>query len=123
MPNLAASRQICPWCPELGFVGAVQLAFRRDDLENSKSRSRLGAAGARNGIRSNPGLLNVISFIPVGGLLITLVTFVWTFAGMVVEVRQSLDYTSTMRALFVILLAFIPVLITNTIVFVPTGGN
>ena len=37
--------------------------------------------------------------------------------------RQSLDYTSTMRAVFVILLAFIPVLIMNAIVFTLTGGN
>ena len=42
---------------------------------------------------------------------------------MVVAVRQSLDYTSTMRASFVILLAFIPVLIMNVIVFMLTGGS
>ena len=57
------------------------------------------------------------------GVLIALLTFVWSFAGMVVAVRQSLDYTSTLRAIFVILLAFIPVLIMNAIVFTVTGGN
>ena len=42
---------------------------------------------------------------------------------MVVAVRQSLDYTSTMRAVFVILLAFIPVLFMNRIVVLLTGRN
>ena len=42
---------------------------------------------------------------------------------MVVAVRQSLDYTSTLRAFFVILIAFIPVVILNFIVFLLTGGT
>ena len=41
---------------------------------------------------------------------------------MIVAVRQSLDYTSTLRAFFVILLALIPVVILNTIVLALTGG-
>ena len=59
----------------------------------------------------------MLYFIPTVGGLISLVAFVWTFACMVVAVRQSLDYTSTWRAFFVILLALIPVLILNGIVF------
>ena len=50
------------------------------------------------------------------------VTFVWTFACMVVAVRQSLDYKSTLRAVIVILLAFIPVVVLNFIVLGLTGG-
>ena len=42
---------------------------------------------------------------------------------MIIAVRQSLDYTSTLRAFFVILIAFIPVVILNAIVFVLTGGE
>ncbi|MCY4108723.1 MAG: hypothetical protein OXG11_06820, partial [Chloroflexi bacterium] len=75
------------------------------------------------GSAQRPGLLNGITFVPGSGLLIGLLTFGWTFAGMVVAVRQSLDYTSTLRAIFVILLAFIPVLIMNGLVFTLTGGN
>ena len=40
---------------------------------------------------------------------------------MVVAVRQSLDYTSTLRAFFVILIAAIPVAIINGIVFRALG--
>ena len=42
---------------------------------------------------------------------------------MVVGVRQSLDYTSTLRAFAVILIAFIPVVILNFIVYGLTGGS
>ena len=41
---------------------------------------------------------------------------------MVIAVRQSLDYTSTLRAFFVILIAFIPVVIINTLVILVTGA-
>ena len=92
-------------------------------LKTEDTEADWGQLARGTGFAQTPGLLNVISFIPVVGGLISLGTFVWTFAGMVVAVRQSLDYTSTMRAIFVILLAFIPVLIMNAIVFALTGGN
>ena len=92
-------------------------------LKTEDTQADWGQLARGTGFAQTPGLLNVISFLPGIGILIALLTFVWTFAGMVVAVRQSLDYTSTMRAVFVILLAFIPVLIMNAIVFTLTGGN
>ena len=92
-------------------------------LKTEDTEADWGQLARGTGFAQTPGLLNVISFLPGIGLLIALLTFVWTFAGMVVAVRQSLDYTSTLRAVFVILLAFIPVLILNAIVFTLTGGN
>ena len=92
-------------------------------LKTEDTEADWGQLARGTGFAQTPGLLNVISFIPVVGGLISLATFVWTFAAMVVAVRQSLDYTSTMRALVVILLAFIPVLIMNVIVFMLTGGS
>ena len=47
--------------------------------------------------------------------------FFWQWAAMVVAVRQSLDYTSTLRAFFVILIAAIPVFVINVIVFSVLG--
>ena len=104
------------WALFTWLIGATIL--RTEDTE-----ADWGQLARGTGFAQTPGLLNVISFIPGVGILISLLTFVWTFAGMVVAVRQSLDYTSTMRAIFVILLAFIPVLIMNAIVFALTGGN
>ncbi len=92
-------------------------------LRTEGTEADWGQLARGTGFAQTPGRLNVISFISGIGILIFLLTFVWTFAGMVVAVRQSLDYTSTWRALFVILLAFIPVLIMNAVVFALTGGN
>ncbi|MCY3801713.1 MAG: YIP1 family protein [Chloroflexi bacterium] len=92
-------------------------------LRTEHTEADWGQLARGTGFAQTPGLLNVITFIPAIGLLIALLTFVWTIAGMVVAVRQCLDYTSTLRAFFVILLAFIPVLILNAIVFTLTGGN
>ena len=75
------------------------------------------------GFAHTPGLLHVLYFIPTVGGIISLVAFVWTFACMVVAVRQSLDYNSTWRAFFVILLALIPVLIVNGIVFLTVADK
>ena len=92
-------------------------------LKTEDTEADWGQLARGTGFAQTPGLLNVVGFLPGIGLLIALLTFVWTFAGMVVAVRQSLDYTSTVRAIFVILLAFIPVLIMNGLVFTLTGGN
>ena len=92
-------------------------------LKTEDTEADWGQLARGTGFAQTPGLLNVVGFIPGIGIVISLLTFVWTFAGMVVAVRQSLDYTSTMRAVFVILLAFIPVLIMNGLVFTLTGGN
>ena len=92
-------------------------------LKTEDTEADWGQLARGTGFAQTPGLLNVVSFLPGIGIVISLLTFVWTFAGMVIAVRQSLDYTSTMRAVFVILLAFIPVLIMNGLVFTLTGGN
>ena len=92
-------------------------------LRTEHTEADWGQLARGTGFAQTPGLLNVISFLPGIGLVIALLTFVWTIAGMVVAVRQCLDYTSTLRAFFVILLAFIPVLILNGIVFALTGGT
>ena len=104
------------WALFTWLIGATIL--RTEDTE-----ADWGQLARGTGFAQTPGLLNVITFIPAIGLLIALLTFVWTIAGMVVAVRQCLDYTSTLRAFIVILLAFIPVLILNAIVFTLTGGN
>ena len=86
-------------------------------LKTEKTEADWEQLARGTGFAHTPGLLHVLYFIPTVGGLISLVAFVWTFACMVVAVRQSLDYTSTWRAFFVILLALIPVLILNGIVF------
>ena len=92
-------------------------------LKTEATEADWGQLARCTGFAQTPGLLNVLSFVPAVGGLITLVAFLWTFMAMVVGVRQSLDYTSTFRAFFVILIAFIPVGIINIVIYMVTGGN
>ena len=50
--------------------------------------------------------------------IIGIAAFLWQFVAMMVGVRQALDYKSTWRAFFVILISFIVVLIVVIPVFV-----
>ena len=91
-------------------------------LRTEQTEADWGQLARGTGFAQTPGILNVLGFIPAVGGLITLATFVWTFVAMVIAVRQCLDYTSTWRAFFAILISFIPVGIINIIVIMLTGG-
>ncbi|MBI4219224.1 MAG: hypothetical protein HY682_03695 [Chloroflexi bacterium] len=64
------------------------------------------------GFAQTSGLFRVIAVIPGLGSdvsrIIVLVVFVWQVAAMVVAVRAALDYTSTLRAIGVVVVGFIP---------------
>ena len=85
-------------------------------LKTEDTEADWGQLARGTGFAQTPGILHVFYFIPAIGGIISLVAAIWTFVAMVVAVRQSLDYTSTLRAFFVILIAFIPVVIINFIV-------
>ena len=91
-------------------------------LKTAQTEANWGQLARATGFAQTPGILNVFLFIPILGTIIYLVALVWTITCMIVAVRQSLDYTSSLRAFFVILLALIPVFILNAIVFSLTGG-
>ena len=60
------------------------------------------------GFAQSPGVLRVFGVVPGVGGIIFLVVSVWMLVSMVIAVRQALDYTSTLRAIGVVLLGFIP---------------
>ena len=91
-------------------------------LKTEQTEANWGQLARCTGFAQTPGILNVLFFIPILGGIIYLVALLWTIMCMIVAVRQSLDYTSSWRAFFVILIAFIPVFILNGIVFLLTGG-
>ena len=91
-------------------------------LKTEKTEADWGELARTTGFAQTPGVLNVLVFIPAVGVVIALVAFIWSIVAMVIGVRQALDYTSTWRAFFVILLALIPVLILNGIIIAVTGG-
>lgn len=79
-------------------------------LKGPDTEADWGQLARVTGFAQTPGLLNILIFIPWVGWVIGLAAFVWQFVAMMVGVRQALDYTSTWRAFFVILISFIVVL-------------
>ena len=90
-------------------------------LKTQDTEADWGQLARGTGFAQTPGLLNILVFISTWGWLIVLLTFLWQLAGMVIAVRQSLDYTSTLRAIFVIVISLIPVIIINAIIFWALG--
>ena len=91
-------------------------------LKTAQTEANWGQLARCTGFAQAPRLLNVFLFIPYVGPVIVFAAWVWSFIAMIIAVRQSLDYTSTWRAFFVILLSLIPVAIVSWIVFLLTGG-
>lgn len=56
---------------------------------------------------ASPGVFNVIAIIPFLGPLLSWLISIWSLVIMVVAVRVVLDYTSTGRAIVVVLIGFI----------------
>ena len=96
-------------------------------LKGPETEADWGQLARVTGFAQTPGLLNILIFIPVAGLFIGLAAFLWQFVAMMVGVRQALDYTSTWRAFFVILISFIVVLIVVMpvviLLFILGGGD
>ena len=73
------------------------------------------------GFAQSPGVLRVFGVVPGVGGIIFLVVSVWMLVSMVIAVRQALDYTSTLRAIGVVLIGFIPYAILMSIAFAILG--
>ena len=85
-------------------------------LKTEQTEADWGQLARCTGFAQTPRILNVFWFVPYIGPVIVIAAWIWSFIGMIVAVRQSLDYTSTWRAFFVILIAFIPVAIVSGII-------
>ena len=90
-------------------------------LRTSQTHADWGQLARGTGFAQVPGLLNILLFVPGIGGLFALIAFFWQLAGMVVAVRQCLDFDSTARAFFVIAIGAIPVLVINVVIFMITG--
>ena len=63
----------------------------------------------------------MLGLVPVIGNIIFAVASIWMLVAMVVAVRQALDYTSTWRAIAVVLIGFIPYVLLMSIAFAFLG--
>ena len=74
------------------------------------------------GFAAAPGLASVITIIPILGWILMFLIWVWQIAAMVVAVRQVLDYSTTGKAIIVVLIGFVINLIVTLIVLAPILG-
>lgn len=60
-----------------------------------------------------PGLLGIVTIIPLLGWLLMLLIWLWMIAAMVIAVRQVLDYSTTGKAVIVVVIGFLVNLIVS----------
>jgi Yip1 domain len=58
------------------------------------------------GFAAAPGLASVITIIPILGWILMFAIWAWQIAAMVIAVRQVLDYSTTGKAIVVVLIGF-----------------
>lgn len=76
-------------------------------LAEPQTQSSVAEMMRVTGFAAAPGLIQILSFIPVLGRVIDVGASVWMLAAFVVAVRQALDYTGTFRAVLVCLLGWV----------------
>ena len=59
------------------------------------------------GFAAAPGILGIVSIIPILGYLVLLVLWLWQLAAMVIAVKAVLDYDSIGKAVIVVVIGFI----------------
>ena len=85
-------------------------------LPTQETSSNWGELARTTGYAQAPKLFSIFALIPI---LITIVLFIvgiWNLITMIIAIRQALDYTSTWRAVFVVLLGFLPYAIIASLV-------
>ena len=92
-------------------------------LPSPETHADWGQLARTVGFAQSPGVFRVFGVLPVVGGIIFLVVSVWMLVAMVIAVRQALDYTSTLRALGVVLLGFIPYVALMSIAYALLGGK
>jgi hypothetical protein len=75
-------------------------------LPEPQTRADTGELLRTLGFASAPGLLRVFAFVPIVGLPLYGLTWIWMLVTTVIAVRQALDYTSTARAVAVCILGW-----------------
>ena len=74
------------------------------------------------GFAQSPGIFRVLGLVPVVGIFIFSAASIWMLVAMVVAVRQALDYTSTWRAIGVVVLGFVPYVLLMYMAFALLGA-
>lgn len=86
-------------------------------LPEPQTSSDIGEMLRVFGFASAPSLFSVLGIIPFLGWLLKAAVAVWVFVATVIAVRQALDYTSTGRALGVVIVSWLLVLLVQVVLF------
>ena len=68
------------------------------------------------GFAQSPGILRLLGFVPVIGIIVYVMASIWIIVTTIVAIRQALDYTSTWRAISVALVSYVPYTLIMAIV-------
>lgn len=105
-------RSIIGWAVWAGVTFLVGTTL----LRTPETRADWGQLARTTGFAQSPGVLFVFGFVPVVGRLLVVVVMVWQFIAMVLGVRQALDYSSTLRAIGVVVIGFIPYVVVVLVI-------
>jgi hypothetical protein len=73
------------------------------------------------GFSAAPGIASVITIIPILGRLLALAILIWNIAALVVAVRQVFDYSTTGKAILVVLVGWVIAACLAFMVLLPLG--
>jgi Yip1 domain len=74
------------------------------------------------GFAAAPGLASVITIIPLLGWFLMFVIWLWQIAAMVIAVRQVLDFSTTGKAIVVVIVGFIINIVLTVLIIGPLLG-
>jgi len=90
-------------------------------LPEPGTKADLGELMRTIGFSSAPGVLRVLGFVPVVGVIIVLAASIWMLVAMIIAVRQALDYRSTWRSVGVCLIGWIVQVVLFGMLFAALG--
>ena len=85
-------------------------------LPTQETSSNWGELARTTGYAQAPKLFSIFAIIPILTTIVLLIVGIWNLITMIIAIRQALDYTSTWRAVFVVLIGCIPYAIIASIV-------
>lgn len=103
----------------LGWViwAALTWVIGTKVLPEPQTEADVGQMMRTIGFSASPGILRIGGLLPGIGPLIVFAASVWMLAAMVVAVRQTLDYTSTWRAVGVCAIGWVILVLIQMVIF------
>ena len=103
------------WSYLTWWIGTKWLPEPQTNADPGQLLRTLGFAAA-------PGVLNVLGIVPVLGGIVRVVVAVWMLVAGVIAVRQALDYTSTGRAVGVVVIGWVIHMVIVVVFLMMAGG-